>query len=78
LSCATPKEQIKRPFLSWKLALSFFMCQTLLLAEFNHTVVILEPPDGTFAHELNHSFFSFVDELGNHFLIPKNLLVVIV
>jgi hypothetical protein len=54
------------------------MCQMLLLAEFNHTVVILEPPDSTFAHELNHSFFSFVDELGNHFLIPKNFLVGIV
>jgi len=62
LSSATPKEQIKRPFLSWKLALSFFMCQTLLLAELNHSVVILEPPNGTFAHKLNHSFFSFVDE----------------
>jgi hypothetical protein len=43
------------------------MCQTLLLAELNHTVAILEPPNDTFAHKLNHSFISFVDELGNHF-----------
>ncbi len=55
------------------------MCQMmLLLTELNHTVVILERPNGTFAHKLNHSFFSFVDELGNHFLVPKNFLVVIV
>jgi hypothetical protein len=43
------------------------MCQTLLLAELNHTVAILELPNDTFAHKLNHSFISFVDELGNHF-----------
>jgi hypothetical protein len=51
------------------------MCLTLLLAELNHTVAILELPNGTFAHKLNHSFFSFVDELGNHFLVPQEFLL---
>jgi hypothetical protein len=58
--------------------LELLYVQMMLLTELNHTVAILEQLNGTFAHKLNHSFFSFVDELGNHFLVPKNFLAVIV